>query len=366
MKRLAFINFDMSDKGGAQQVLTNMVHALTGYEIHVISLTCGSGSWKYHFPKEVKCVTILPKKARIRETILQGKKKLRAYLREESIQLLFYVGAYAGLCGGLMARRVRCRKVFCDHGALMNQWHELPARLMRIVGSRYSQRTVVLTKQSEEAYYKKFHYRKGRVLTIYNWMDEQILLDAAEYDSSSHRLLTAGRFSHEKGYDLLLKVARSLAGRSLDWEWDIYGEGDMLPEIERQIGQLGLAGRVHLLGLTNHMSKAYGGHAMYVLTSYREGLPLVLIEAKANHLPIVSFDIVSGPGEIVTDGENGVLIPPYDTEKMAEAIADLLSDCDRRKAMSEKSAQGMEEFDRERILSQWRGLITELLELPMR
>ncbi len=361
MRRLAFINFDMSDKGGAQQVLTNIVHALSGYEIHVISLICGNGPWKYRFGEEVRTATILERKARIREVIREGKKKLRSYLRSEGIQLVFYVGAYAGLCGGLMARPVKCKKVFCDHGALMNQWNEFQARTMRVVGSRFSDRTVVLTRQSEEAYYEKFHYRRGRVLTIYNWIDDQILRDVSEYDSSSHRLLTAGRFSHEKGYDLLVQVAESLAEKDLEWEWDIYGEGDMFAGIRERIEERGLADRVHLLGLADRMSRCYGGHAMYVMTSYREGLPLTLIEAKANHLPIVSFDIVSGPREIVSHGENGVLIPPYDTEEMAEAIAGLLRSGERRKAMSEKSREGVERFDKERILGQWQELIESLI-----
>jgi glycosyltransferase involved in cell wall biosynthesis len=363
MKRIAFINFDMSDTGGSQQVLSNLVNAMdTEYDIHVISLIQERENWAYSFEEQVHCQTIIPYKARIRETIFKGKKALVRYLRENRIELVFYVGAYAGLCASVMARRVRCKKVFCDHGALMNQWKELPARIMRTMGSRFSDRTVVLTKQSEEAYYEKFHYRRGRVLTIYNWMDERILKDAKEYDRSSLKLLTAGRFSHEKGYDLLVTVAEKLREKipDTDWEWDIYGQGDMFDEIQQKLAERNLLERVHLHGLTDKMSQCYRGHALYVLTSYREGLPLVLIEAKANRLPIVSFDIVSGPAEIVSDGENGVLIPAYDTDKMATVLAALLTDEKRRIEMSEKSTQRMQFFQKEEILRQWNGLIEEL------
>ena len=244
----------------------------------------------------------------------------------------------------------------------MNQWNELPNRLMRIFGSRYSDRTVVLTKQSETAYYEKFRYKEGRVLTIYNWLDDTILRGAKEYDRESKKLLTAGRFSHEKGYDLLVQVAQALDKKTDDWEWDIYGTGDMFEEIKQSISEKGLDQKIHLLGLTDRMGECYRNHAIYVLTSYREGLPLVLLEAKANHMPIVSFDIVSGPAEIVTDGEDGILVPPYDTEKMAEEIAVLLADDEKRAEMSEKSVNRMELFEKERILEQWRGLIRELLE----
>lgn len=357
----------MSDTGGAQQVLANMVHAMApDYEIHVISLIREREQWAYAFPENVFCETILPYKARIRETLRRGKKPLVRYLREKELELIFFVGAYAGLCGALMAKRLSCKKVFCDHGALMNQWKELPARLMRTVGSRFSDRTVVLTKQSEAAYYEKFHYKRGRVLTIYNWVDDTILENAADYDRQSLKLLTAGRFSHEKGYDLLVDVAEQLAEKLPDseWEWDIYGQGDMWEQIKEQLAEKKLENRVHLLGLTNRMSRCYGGHALYVLTSYREGLPLVLMEAKANHLPLVSFDIVSGPREIIEDGENGILVKPYDTGAMADAIASLLTQKERREDMAAKSTRGMEPFRKEEILQQWNNLISELLVLP--
>ena len=57
-----------------------------------------------------------------------------------------------------------------------------------------------------------------------------------------------------------------------------------------------------------------------VLPSYREGLPLVLLEAAACGLPMISFDIATGPNEIIRDKINGSLIPPYDCEKMADEI----------------------------------------------
>lgn len=363
MYKIALINFDMSDTGGAQQVLANMAGEMDrDYELHVISLIQANPQWAYTFSGRVVCETILPYQARIRETLKKGRKKLKRYLLENKIELVLYIGAYAGLCGGIMARGVPCRKIFCDHGALMNQWKEFPARMMRTVGSRFSDKTVVLTKQSEEAYYKKFHYKRGRVITIYNWLDAKILRDAGEYNKESAKILTAGRFSHEKGYDLLVRVAKEMDCLRTEWEWDIYGTGDMFSEIQQEIKALGLDEKIHLHGLTDRMSECYCNHALYVMTSYREGLPLVLLEAKANHLPIVSFDIVSGPSEIVTDGEDGILIPPYETRQMAEAIAGLLSDDERRQEMAAKSINRVELFDKEKILKQWKELFEELLE----
>ncbi len=361
MKKIGFVNFDMSTRGGAQQVLHNIVNALCDqYDIHVISLIHEKGECAYQLHEGIHYHAVLEGKQRIREVLLRGGKDFRAYCKENELDLLFYVGAYAGLCGGLLGRPLKVPKVFCDHGALLNQWNEVPARLMRTVGSRFSQRTVVLTKQSEEAYYEKFGYKKGRVQTIYNWMDDTILANAGHYDTKSKCILTAGRFSKEKGMDLLVDVAGKLREKTEDFTWEVYGDGDMFPEISERIEKEGLKEHVHLKGLTDQMEKCYQGHCMYVLTSYREGLPLVLLEAKANHLPLVSFDIVSGPREIISEGKDGVLIPPYDVERMAEEIYTLLQEDEKRKKMAENSILHVDRFEKEKILNQWRALIEEM------
>lgn len=366
MVRIGFVNFDMSTRGGAQQVLHNIVNTLCEregkeMEIHVISLIHEKECCAYPLHESIHYYNVLPYKGRIRDVILKAGRTFRRYCRENDLQLLFYVGAYAGLCGGFLGRCLHMPKVFCDHGALMNQWNEVPARLMRTIGSRYSEKTVVLTRQSEQAYYDKFSYEPGRVLTIYNWMDERILKEVQPYDASSRRILTAGRFSKEKGMDLLVDTAGKLKKITDDFEWEVYGDGDMFEEIRQRIEQEGLSGHVKLRGLTSEMEKCYRGHAMYVLTSYREGLPLALLEAKANHLPLVSFDIVSGPAEIISDGEDGVLIPPYDTKKMAEEIAGLLEDSEKRIRFSENSGKNTSQFGKEKILNQWLQLIEECL-----
>ncbi len=361
MKKIGFVNFDMSTRGGAQQVLHNIANVLCEeYEIYVISLIHEKGECAYQLHENIHYHAVLEGKQRIRQVIQRGGKPLRKYCKENGLELLFYVGAYAGLCGGLLGRTLKIPKVFCDHGALLNQWNEVPARMMRTVGSRFSDRTVVLTKQSEAAYYEKFGYKEGRIQTIYNWMDDTILDNAGAYDASSRSILTAGRFSKEKGMDLLVEVAGKLREKTEDFIWDVYGDGDMFPEILERLQREGLTDHVHLKGLTDEMEKCYQGHCMYVLTSYREGLPLVLLEAKANHLPLISFDIVSGPREIITDGKDGVLVSPYDTERMAEEIYQLLRNDEKRKEMSENSVLRMEFFEKEKILNQWRALIEEM------
>ena len=109
------------------------------------------------------------------------------------------------------------------------------------------------------------------------------------------------------------------------------------------------------------MDHIYPGHSLYVMTSYHEGLPLVLLEAKQYGLPIVSFACPTGPSEIVSDGLNGYLVAPYDVDLMVTRIQTLMDDADLRQSMSDRSMDDTEKFDKARILAQWQGLIHELL-----
>ena len=99
---------------------------------------------------------------------------------------------------------------------------------------------------------------------------------------------------------------------------------------------------------------------MYVLPSYREGLPLALLEAKANKLPIVSFDIDTGPREIVKNGVNGFLVEKYNKKEMAIKINELLENKELRNDFSEKSYENIKEFEKETIIKQWRELIDKI------
>ncbi len=357
-KKICFVNYDMTIFGGAQRVLTNLANAFCSrYEVHVISLTAENGTCGYELKKELAYKTILPGKARIRRTIMTGGKRLRKYLKENEIDTVFYLGVYAGFCGNMMVRRKGIRKYFCDHGALLSQWGDTAVRFMRKTAARLSDKTIVLTEQSKNAYIERFGRKPEEVMAIYNWIDDDVFQRSAPYDEKSRCIMTNGRLSKEKGFDLLAETAEKLWKLTKDWRWEIFGEGEMMPEIQRRITEAGLDHHVILKGATASMYDEYKGHALYVLTSYREGLPLTLLEAKANHIPAVSFDIVSGPGEILEDGKDGVLIPPYDTGRMAGEIAGLLENHEKRKKMSEETGWNLEWFSKEAIMKKWEELI---------
>ena len=238
----------------------------------------------------------------------------------------------------------------------MNQWDRKDIVVIRWIASKLCQKTVTLTEQSCQDYQKKFHLGNDRVSYIYNWIDLDVP-HSENYDIQSKRIVSAGRFGKEKGFDQLIHAFAPVAKQHPDWQLDIFGDGEMMDEVKHLIELYHLERQVNLMGMRKDLTQRYRDYAMYVLPSYREGLPLVLLEAKANRLPIVSFDIMTGPREIVRDGVDGILVPPKDIKALGEAMCRLIEDDVLRQSMSERSQENIQKFSKGEILKQWEKIL---------
>lgn len=349
----------MSVRGGVEQVSAALSAALADYyEVHLISLSMG-GEPAYVLDDRVKFSALLGADYRLRDMRRDLKQPLRRYFNEQGIDVAIIMGNYPGFLTSTARFGTKTKLIFCDHGALMNQWERKDIVFIRLLSSLLSHRVVTLTEQSRDDYRRKFHLKKSKVECIYNWID----LDcprSEKYQLASKKIVSAGRFGHEKGFDLLVRAFPPVAKKHPDWQLDLFGDGEMMPTVRALIAEYSLEDQVNLLGMRTDLAERYRDYAMYVLPSYREGMPLVLLEAKANRLPIVSFDIMTGPREIVRDGVDGILVPPYDLEQMSDAICRLIEDDELRSSMSECSQQNLDRFSKQSIVNQWRTLIDSL------
>ena len=123
------------------------------------------------------------------------------------------------------------------------------------------------------------------------------------------------------------------------------------------IREAGIEGQMKLPGLVREMDRMYAQAAVLVMTSDMEGLPMVLLEGKTHGLPLVAFDIMTGPSDIIDDGVNGFLVEPFDVETMTEKLRLLMEDGALRTRMSENAAVGMEKFSEEKILDAWKKVL---------
>jgi glycosyltransferase involved in cell wall biosynthesis len=158
-------------------------------------------------------------------------------------------------------------------------------------------------------------------------------------DDGGVTILFLGHIGQEKGSFDLVEAARQLDGtlQTARWQVELRGEtafAGELDEVQRRISELGLQERVHIGEPVFDEDKvACLAHAdLLVLPSYHEGMPISLIEAMAAGLPVVATD-VGGIPDLVTHGENGLLVPPGRPSDLAEALASLIGDAEIRTRM---------------------------------
>ena len=147
------------------------------------------------------------------------------------------------------------------------------------------------------------------------------------------RVLSVGRLVPKKGHSVLLHALAALAARGLDFTCDVFGEGELRPALEAEIGRLDLRSRVRLRGATprEELLPEYRRASVFALTPMvmpggdRDGIPNVLVEAMACAVPVVSAR-VSGIPELIEHGTDGLLVEPADAAAIADAIERLLRD----------------------------------------
>jgi len=145
--------------------------------------------------------------------------------------------------------------------------------------------------------------------------------------SGAYRLLSVGRLSAPKGYPILLEAIALLRERGRDVSLTLVGEGPLRRVLEELIARRGLGQLVRLAGACNHdrVIDYYGSSDAFVLPSFLEGLPVVLMEAMAMELPCVATWI-SGVPEIIEQDVEGLLVPPASATALADAVVRLMED----------------------------------------
>ena len=181
-------------------------------------------------------------------------------------------------------------------------------------------------------------------------------------DLSSRRVISIGRYAYDKGNDLLLQAWSIIQNNCPDWALDVYGNGDIML-YHNQMQKLGInPNRCHLFGPTSDVKYEYLNSSIFILPSRFEGFGLVLIEAMACGVPVVSFDCENGPRSIITDGVDGFLISPFNVEAFAEKVILLMKDEDLRREMGENARRSATKYDIDIVSQQWKQLFDELMQ----
>ncbi|MEX2670964.1 MAG: glycosyltransferase family 4 protein [Phycisphaeraceae bacterium] len=213
-------------------------------------------------------------------------------------------------------------------------WRDRMLRQMTRRAFHIRQPRFVAVSQACRAYTQEhLPWLRGEIPVVPNAFDARDFETADAASDSAGRAAgrplivgSAGRLSEEKGHEFLIRAVALLRDRGVDVELRIAGSGGLGSRYEQIISELELGDRVELVGKVADMQAFYQGLDVYCQPSTGgEGMPIVILEAMAMNLPIVSTDIAGAP-EVVEDGEHGLLVPPSNPPALAAAIERLHAD----------------------------------------
>ena len=176
-------------------------------------------------------------------------------------------------------------------------------------------------------------------------------------------IVSVGRLDENKNEEMLLRAFAQIAESHPDWTVRLYGDGDSRKKLEKLSQQLHLENRVFFEGWVGGVADRIQDAGIYVLTSRQEGMPNALLEAMALGIPCVSTDCpCGGPADLITDGENGYLVPVDDQDALSHRLAALMDDPALRQKIGRNAGRVRRLYNPEVINARWKSYLTELLQ----
>ena len=337
--------------GGAERVVSEISSMYADYFKEVIVLTYYDGEVFYRMDSRVRleCVERQTKS----RNIIKNTLALRRFVKKESpdIFLSFLLPFNILSIWSLMFLHIPvavCER--SDPQKVSSIW----LRGLRNFSYRFCRGVQVQTSAGRTCFPKSV---QKKILVIPN--PNHITVDERNWalmQEKEKRIVTVGRLIPVKNH-LLLLDAFSIVSKSFpDYSLHFYGDGELKSVIQNRICELGLSGNVVLHGNVNEITKHIASAKVFVLSSDIEGMPNALMEAMALGIPCIATD-VSGVRDIITDGENGFIVPVRDRVAMADRIIRLIESDNLQNNFSDKTISIIDKFDKESVFKLWLKLV---------
>ena len=359
--KVCFHIMGISNIGGTERVTTQIANLLlehySTYEIYILSNYQVGEKLPFVGHPAIHYHSFYQQKKRFKPHWLAYIRKTRAYVKREKIDILISVDSFMYLVDFYACLATKCRNIVWEHFEYYRKGGSVLVPYAKQLTMKHCAYLVVLTKR-DQCYFQENHPTSAcEIVQIYNPFFASSKKNS--YDATSFYIVSCGRLVPEKGFHFIPDMAARLKSKGLSFCWQIIGEGAERQHLQQLIQERKVADCVKLVGAVSCVSDYFEKARFFVLTSTEEGLGLVLLEAKAAHLPLVSFDIDCGPDEIILDKENGYLIPAFDQAQMIEKMAALWQNADLCRALSAKSEQGMQEFTPQVVAEKWHTLLQQ-------
>ncbi len=248
-----------------------------------------------------------------------------------------------------------------SRGAFYSQLQQVYIRLFGKSIFKNSTRIICLN-SSDAANVAKTVGSYARVSVVPNGADTDLFKPATSKPSKT--IVWVGRLVPEKGLTYLLDAMKKVVASHPDAKLLLVGDGNKKQQLENLARRDGLDSKISFLGSLDRaaVARILSAGDVFAFPSLREGMPLALLEAMASGLPVVSSNI-SGVNGLVTDGVDGILVPPKDSEALANALLMLLSDESLRKKLGQNARKSAEEHSLDKAILKTEAVYAEALAM---
>lgn len=341
-------------KGGSERVLVNLADFLQKHGFKVTLVTQYKWEEEYPLPNGVNRILsdITPEetgKSRVRNLYRRISKLRGIWKTEKPDVILSFIGKN-NLMALFTSAFLNIPVVVSVRGEPAEEYYSKPMRLLAKHLFAKSAGVVLQTSSAMDFFPEKV--RKKAVI-LKNPLNPDFV--RAPFEGERDKTIVAvGRVDKNKNHEMLMRAFAGLAQDYPEYELIVYGEGEERKRLVELSEQLGLAERISLPGAVSQVADTIYRAGIFVLASYSEGMPNTLIEAMCMGLPAISTDCpCGGPGELIKDGVNGLLIPPGDTRGLENALRKLLSDDALRSQIGKNAAELLNEYEPEQVGRDW-------------
>ncbi|MGI2180845.1 glycosyltransferase family 4 protein [Shewanella oncorhynchi] len=358
MKRICFFAGSLNQAGGTERVSSVIASELQrrGYQIHMLSLQCGDKPF-FELAEGIQVSQLFNSAGRGMQRLPMVIVKLRRYLQQHQIEILINVESMLALYALPAVVGLSVHHICWEHFNYNVDLGKASRRLARKLAARFADDVITLTERDKQLWLTNTTC-KANITAIPNPVTIEL---PTEINSHKEKLfLAVGRLTYQKGFDLLLQAWAQVAPLHPDLRLRIVGDGEDKIMLEQLRRELNIEVSTELVPKTNNIAAHYQEAAFFVMSSRFEGLPLVLIEAQAYGLPIVSFDCDTGPGEIVKHGETGWLCEMGNVSALSGQIINAASCFNDKKCYEEfsgSSVESMKRFSVHEIIDKWLGFL---------
>jgi GalNAc-alpha-(1->4)-GalNAc-alpha-(1->3)-diNAcBac-PP-undecaprenol alpha-1,4-N-acetyl-D-galactosaminyltransferase len=349
--------------GGAERVVSTIANQLIEeYEITIIVFyECTP-----FYPLDTRINIVFCKKVYRAEsssiqsikTHIQLFKKSLQILKRENTRLVIGFMTTANIYAVIAAKRLKIKSIISER---IHPEYEIISKLWLVLKKFFypkSNKLIVQTKVIK-SYFENF-VTNNQLEIIKNPLAPELIIKRDLSKTKEQLILNVGRLDDQKNQDLLIKAFANIPNKN--WKLILIGEGTNRIRYTNLIKELHLQEQIILKGNITNVEDYYNTASLFVFTSRYEGYPNALTEAMYFGVSCISTDCPSGPAELISNAENGFLIPVGDQDLLEKKMKLLMSDEDLRTKFSANSLKSTVGFEADHIALQWKSIINNVLK----